>query len=88
MEGIEDIPWWRVINNAGRISIKASKYSAEDQARLLRQEGIKVNDDLTLNIEKYRFIPQKSVLGELGLDPVYLEMISTKISYTNYFPKG
>ena len=87
MEGETQLPWWRVINNQGRISIKGSKYSTEDQKELLVQEGIKINDDLTLDIGKYRFIPDQNLLEEFGLDSVYLEMISTKIPYSSYFPK-
>src|SRR3989344_1641361 len=62
MKGVEDIPWWRVVNNAGRISIKGSKYSAEDQKRLLVADGVKVEDDLSFDIENYRFIPDKKLL--------------------------
>jgi len=88
MEGDVQIPWWRVVNNQGRISIKGSKYTAEDQRELLVEEGIRVNDDLTLVIEKYRFVPHQNLLEELGLDSIYLSMISSKIPYSNYFPKG
>ena len=52
------------------------------------EEGIRVNDDLTLVIEKYRFVPHQNLLEELGLDSIYLSMISSKIPYSNYFPKG
>ncbi|OGM04997.1 hypothetical protein A2715_00760 [Candidatus Woesebacteria bacterium RIFCSPHIGHO2_01_FULL_39_32] len=88
MEGVENVPWWRVINNQGRISIKGSKYTAQDQRKLLIEEGVKVNDDLTLDIEKYRFVPNQNSLEKLGMDSIYLEMISTKIPYSKYFPKG
>ena len=87
MEGVENIPWWRVVNNQGRISIKGSKYTAEDQRKLLLEEGVAVKEDLTLDIEKYRFVPNQNLLEKLGVDSVYLEMISTKIPYSNYFPK-
>jgi methylated-DNA-protein-cysteine methyltransferase-like protein len=75
------VPWWRVVNNKGRISIKGSRYSAYDQRRLLEQEGIEVNDDLTFDINKYRFLPDPIFIQKLELDPVYLEMISDKIPY-------
>ncbi len=55
-EGVVDLPWWRVINNAGRISIKGTKYNdANLQRRLLESEGIPVSDHYELDIEKYRF---------------------------------
>lgn len=52
------VPWWRVVNGEGRISIKG-KYSAEEQRQLLIQEGVEVSKDLTFDIEKYRFTPGK-----------------------------
>lgn len=48
-------PWWRVINNAGRISIKGSEYSAIEQKSRLESEGIKVSENLEIDIEKYRW---------------------------------
>lgn len=47
-------PWWRVINNSGRISIKHSEYSAVLQKELLEKEGVKVSDNFDIDIEKYR----------------------------------
>ena len=38
----EDLPWQRVINSRGRISIANISYPAELQAKLLRAEGVKV----------------------------------------------
>lgn len=76
------VSWWRVVNNAGRISIKGSKYSAQDQKRLLEKEGIEVYDDLTFDIEKYRFKPDDKFIKKLNLDPLYLEMISNKLGFS------
>jgi methylated-DNA-protein-cysteine methyltransferase related protein len=87
MKEVETIPWWRVVNNQGRMSIKNFKYSAGDQRRLLRKEGVEINEDFTFDIEKYRFIPGLSLLKKMGLDPNYLEIISRKVPYNNYFPK-
>ncbi len=53
------VPWWRVVNNQGRVSIKG-KYSAEEQRQLLIQEGIEILDDFTFDIEKYRYTPGES----------------------------
>lgn len=79
------VPWWRVINNGGRISIKGSKYTPIDQKRLLVEEGVVVDEDFLIDIEKYRFIPSDADLEGLELDPVYLEMISNKVPYSKYF---
>jgi methylated-DNA-protein-cysteine methyltransferase-like protein len=37
-----DVPWQRVISGSGRISIENIQHPAEEQARLLEQEGIVV----------------------------------------------
>lgn len=50
------IPWWRVINNQGAISIKGNWTATKElQLNLLRKEGIKVGDDYKLDIKKYRW---------------------------------
>jgi methylated-DNA-protein-cysteine methyltransferase related protein len=85
LNGLDDgllVPWWRVVNNKGRISIKGSKYSALDQKKLLESEGVVVDDELHMEIENYRFKPNKEFINKLGLDPVYLEMIASKLPYT------
>ncbi|MFS8158866.1 MAG: MGMT family protein, partial [Candidatus Roizmanbacteria bacterium] len=39
-----DFPWWRVVNNKGRVSIKGTKYNTADlQRKLLRSEDVEVN---------------------------------------------
>jgi methylated-DNA-protein-cysteine methyltransferase-like protein len=52
-----ELPWWRVINNSGRISIKGSDYSPIDQKLRLESEGLTIYDDLSFEIEKYRWNP-------------------------------
>lgn len=50
------IPWWRVVNNQGVISIKGNWTADKElQARLLRNEGINIGQDLTLEMERYRY---------------------------------
>lgn len=76
------LPWWRVVNNQGRVSIKGSKYSAELQKQLLMQEGVEVSEDLTFEIEQYRFIPNEKFVKKLKLDEDYLISISEKIDFS------
>lgn len=61
----DTVPWWRVVNGKGRISIKG-KYSAEEQRQFLIQEGIKVSNDFTFDIEKYRFVPSNKNLKSVA----------------------
>ena len=49
----EGVPWWRVLNNEGKITIKDEAERVK-QKSLLMAEGIHVNDDFILDIEKYR----------------------------------
>ncbi|OGD61301.1 hypothetical protein A3A71_04020 [Candidatus Berkelbacteria bacterium RIFCSPLOWO2_01_FULL_50_28] len=42
VEGVERLPWQRVINSQGRISIINISYPAELQAKLLQEEGVRV----------------------------------------------
>ena len=82
------IPWWRVVNNAGRISIKNFIYSADQQSELLKQEGLKIAKDFTFDIEKYRFSPDESFMRKLELDPFYLENILMSMPFSKpYFKK-
>jgi len=47
------LPWHRVINRHGYISIKSLEYPKELQKALLEQEGIEVSDDFIVNLKKY-----------------------------------
>lgn len=46
------VPWWRVINSAGRISIPDPE-GAQTQREKLLAEGVAVDDDLRINMRLY-----------------------------------
>lgn len=73
-----NLPWWRVVNNAGRISIKNSDYSPDMQCQLLQSEGVYVTKQLTLDIEKYRFRPSNAFIAKLELPVEYIFLINQK----------
>lgn len=50
-----DIPWWRVINSAGMISVREN--GEFEQASLLRQEGVLVLDKHRVDLEEYGWFP-------------------------------
>jgi len=77
-----NVPWWRVVNNQGRVSIKGSVFSAEDQRRLLISEGVDVRSDMSFDIERYRFLPDDKFIRSLELDSLYLAMVADKL-YNN-----
>ena len=44
------VPWQRVINGQGRISINHRETTANKQAAILREEGVAVSDQLRINM--------------------------------------
>jgi methylated-DNA-protein-cysteine methyltransferase related protein len=48
-----DVPWQRVVNSQGRISIVNREHTAQHQADLLRAEGVTVNEHLTIDLEQH-----------------------------------
>ena len=51
----QKVPWWRVVNNQGIISIKGNwTASKEIQKKMLEREGVSVSDSYVLEIKKYR----------------------------------
>ncbi len=49
----QPVPWQRVLNSQGRISINHSEHSGAEQARLLREEGVEVSDTLRVDLDVY-----------------------------------
>ncbi|MFC1622106.1 MGMT family protein, partial [Patescibacteria group bacterium] len=74
----EKTPWWRIINNAGRISTKCLDHTGLMQKHLLQKEDIKVTKNMKINIEKYRWRPNLKTLKKLELKEEYVEKIIEK----------
>lgn len=49
----EDVPWQRVVNSQGRISLPNRENAAVRQAQLLRAEGVFVGADLRIDLDRY-----------------------------------
>ncbi len=62
----EVVPWQRVINAQGRISISRADLSAALQRRLLEEEGVRFDETEHVDLRRY---------GWRGLDPVEIEAI-------------
>lgn len=60
-EGL-DIPWWRVINSKGFISIKNPNAPKQLQKELLEKEGIAVSDKYMVDLKRYNWKPKSSSL--------------------------
>jgi methylated-DNA-protein-cysteine methyltransferase related protein len=82
LRGIEqsvDLPWWRVINNTGRISIEGNINNDKlMQKKLLEADGVEVHDDYTLDIETYRFKAPMELLKKWELPESYREKVLVK----------
>lgn len=48
-----DVPWQRVINSQGRISIASRDHNTNEQAQLLRAEGVAVSEELRVDLDTY-----------------------------------
>jgi methylated-DNA-protein-cysteine methyltransferase related protein len=56
LDGNNQVPWWRVINNLGYISIKGNLISTPlAQKKFLEDEGIPVSTDMQIDIAKFRY---------------------------------
>lgn len=76
-----DFPWWRVLNNAGQISIKDNPTAdAAMQKQLLEEDGVVIDNDFKLDIDKYRYYADESSLRELELDAEMTQTILAKYS--------
>ncbi len=49
------VPWWRVVNNTGNITIKGSSFTPNDQKERLKLEGIEFTKELEIDMKKYRW---------------------------------
>lgn len=48
------IPWWRVVNKQGYLSIRGDNLNAKNlQKELLQSEGVEVDEEFKLDIKKY-----------------------------------
>lgn len=52
-----DIPWWRVINAAGGISLKGRGAQADLQRALLEREGVQFDGNGHCQLARYRWWP-------------------------------
>ena len=54
-----DVPWWRVINRNGEISIKGHIHGgASLQRRLLQKEGVRFNRNGRVDWKKFGWFPE------------------------------
>lgn len=64
-----EVPWQRVINSAGRISISRADLSADLQRALLEEEGVQFDERGYVDWQRF---------GWEGMDPAEIEALWTK----------
>lgn len=66
--GDTTVPWWRVINKRGAISIRHPDVSPRVQRALLEDEGVEFGPDGCVDWPKVRWVPRELKLkGEVRL---------------------
>lgn len=59
----QSIPWWRVVNSKGYLSIRGSRMEAKfEQKALLEAEGVQVDQDFCVDLNGYGWfgdVPKK-----------------------------
>lgn len=48
-----DVPWWRVVNRRGEISISTWPHAAQVQRRLLEEEGVRFGEDGRIDLTRF-----------------------------------
>ena len=59
LDGDSSVPWWRVINKRGAISIRHPDVSPKVQRALLEDEGVEFDDDGCVDWARVRWIPDE-----------------------------
>ena len=55
LPGNSDVPWWRVVNAGGGISLRGRGEAAEVQRKLLEGEGLAFRPAGTIDLRRYRW---------------------------------
>jgi len=74
-----EVPWWRVLNNKGYISIRGNATADKElQKKLLEAEGIEVSENFELDMKKYRYSPDPKILEGYGNSDDYINTLIAK----------
>jgi len=63
----QEMPWWRVVNKDGRISIKNPEITPDIQKAFLEKDGVEVTSDYSVDIATLRFSPSDSEIKKFEL---------------------
>lgn len=61
------VPWWRVVNRHGYLSIRGHTADIKDiQRQLLLDEGVQVSDNYELDLSRHRWLPDQKKQSNLN----------------------
>ena len=60
-----DVPWWRVVNGAGRISTSAIHHTAQVQRALLEDEGVTFSAGGHIDWDRFGWSPDDEVIDRI-----------------------
>ncbi|MFN8533768.1 MAG: methylated-DNA--[protein]-cysteine S-methyltransferase [Dehalococcoidia bacterium] len=75
----DEVPWWRVINRLGRISIRSYDHSSDYQRLLLLDEGIVPGPDGAIDLDRFRWWPSDADEADCQVTPSGLELVGEAI---------
>ena len=62
------VPWYRVVNSKGKITMKISRDGSDwIQIKLLQEEGILIDDGFTINLKTYKWKPDLNKNSKLKI---------------------
>lgn len=79
--GPSDLPWQRVVNRFGGLA-KGYPDGQLGHKTDLEKDGVVVGDDLTVDLSKYQWLPDRKTIERLGLPPDIIEEINQKIAFS------
>ncbi len=77
----QEVPWWRVVNTKGYLSIRGNQTVDKVlQKKLLEAEGVVVSDAFVLDMGTYRYVMPLAQLKKLQLSEAYIEQLLLKFA--------
>jgi methylated-DNA-protein-cysteine methyltransferase-like protein len=67
-------PWWRVINQQGRVSSRSDHQSEMFQHHMLAQEGVEEDEHGVISLKQYRWWPPHVLEESLRLKPETIDL--------------
>ena len=63
LDADSDVPWWRVINHRGEISIRNPDFAPRVQQALLEEEGVEFDEGGRVDWARFRWLPPELADG-------------------------